>query len=534
MFVERAVADHDTGGVYADVSRKAFEFGGVAPELLIGGAAFDEFLQLGLRFVLVLEFDVGFCLDHFRDPVALAVGNPHHAADVAQHALRAQLAVGDDVRNAAFAVFLPHVVDDFHAAALAEVDIDVGRADAFRIEEPFKQQAEAHRADVGDAHGVRCQRAGRRSTAGADRDVVVARPLDEVGGDEEVGGEAQLVDGVDLVFQAGGDFFRLGFFLAVALHESVAADLHQVFLARAAVWGAELRVLFRAGGIQFDGDIAALGDFQCCIAGAGHVGEDLAHLLGGLEIDFRRVVHAVFIDHQVPGADADHHVVGFVVELVEKVHVVRGDDLEVHFPGELEQGRGDQPLRFEAVVVDLDVGVFLAVDFHDFGECLAGFLLVTGAQPLVDRAGNAAGEADDALGILAQGFAVHAGLAVVETFEIPLGDEFAEIVPAFVVFGQQRHVRGALAAGELLFVLHLPRGEVDLAAEDRFHPGLVAFLIEFDRAVEVAVVGHRHGRHSEFLGALGEILDADHAVEQGEFSVQVEVDEGIGHRAARH
>ena len=177
--------------------------------------------------------------------------------------------------------------------------------------------------------------------------------------------------------------------------------------------------------------------------------------------------------------------------------------------------------------MDLDVGIFLAVNLHDFDERLARLLLVADAQPLVDRAGNAAGEADDALGILPQRVAVHAGFAVVETFEISLGNEFAEVVPALVVFREQRHVRGALAAGELLLVLHLPRREVDFAAKDRFHPGLEALLVEFDRAVEVAVVGHRHRWHPQFLGPFGEILDADHAVEQGKFAVKVEVDEGI-------
>ena len=37
----------------------------------------------------------------------------------------------------------------------------------------------------------------------------------------------------------------------------------------------------------------------------------------------------------------------------------------------------------------------------------------------------------------------------------------------------------------------------------------------------------RHGGHAEFRGALGEILGADHAVEQGKLSVEVKVDEGI-------
>ena len=64
---------------------------------------------------------------------------------------------------------------------------------------------------------------------------------------------------------------------------------------------------------------------------------------------------------------------------VEEMHVVGGDGLEAEFRGELEQAGGDAALRFEAVVVDLDVGVFLAVDVHEFGERFAGLLLVAGA-----------------------------------------------------------------------------------------------------------------------------------------------------------
>ena len=135
-------------------------------------------------------------IDHLGDAVGLAVGHAHHAGDVADHALGAEGAEGDDVGDAAFAVFSAHVVDDLAAAGLAEVDVDVGRADAFGIEESFEDQAEAERADVGDADGVGDQRAGGRAAARADRDAVVPGPLDEVRGDQEVGGEAELVDGI--------------------------------------------------------------------------------------------------------------------------------------------------------------------------------------------------------------------------------------------------------------------------------------------------------------------------------------------------
>ena len=88
MFVEWAVADHDPGRVDPDISSKSFELGGVAPELLISGTTFDELLQFRFRFVLVLEFDIGFCLNHLGNAVAFAVGNPHDATDIAQYTFR--------------------------------------------------------------------------------------------------------------------------------------------------------------------------------------------------------------------------------------------------------------------------------------------------------------------------------------------------------------------------------------------------------------------------------------------------------------
>lgn len=231
MFIEGSVADDDAGGVDADVAVDAFEFEGVAPEVRVGGGGLDEFAEFGFGFPLALEGDAGFGLDHFGDAVGLAVGDAHDAGDVADDAFGTHGAVGDDVRDTQFAVFLADVVDDFAAAGLAEVDIDVGRGDAFWVEEAFEEEAELEGADVGDAHGVGDEGSGGGSTAGADGDVIVARPLDEVGGDEEVGREAELVDDIDFVFEALGDFGNAGFDLSISFNKAFTADAHEVFLA---------------------------------------------------------------------------------------------------------------------------------------------------------------------------------------------------------------------------------------------------------------------------------------------------------------
>ena len=215
------------------------------------------------------------------------------------------------------------------------------------------------------------------------------------------------------------------------------------------------------------------------------------------------------------------------------MNVVGGHRLEAELRGELEQARGDLALRFQAVVVDFDVDVLLAEDVDQLGHRLARLAFVAEQQPLVDRAGNAAAQADDALGELAERGAVDPRLAVVEALEVAERDELLQVAPAFVGLGQQRHVAGPLAAGDVLLVLQIAGGEVDLAAEDRLHPGLLAGLVELDGAEQVAVVGHRHRRHPELLRLGGDLLGAGHPVEERVFGVQVEVDEGVGHRAGR-
>ena len=260
VLVERAVSDHDTGGMDTDAAVDAFKAEGVGPEFLVGGGGLDEFAELGLRVPLGLEGSASFRLDHFRDAVCLAVGNTHDAGNITKHGLRAHGAVSDDVGDGFLAVFFPHIVDDLGAARLAEVDIDVGRGDALGVEETLEEEAELERADVGDAHRVGGERTGGGAPAGADGDVIVSCPLDEIRGDEEVGGEAEGVDGIDLISQALGDFWGVRLFLAVAFHEAVLADFHQVIFARRAIGGGELWVFLGGGGVELDGDVAALGD----------------------------------------------------------------------------------------------------------------------------------------------------------------------------------------------------------------------------------------------------------------------------------
>ena len=142
--------------------------------------------------------------DELGDAIHFREADVEHAAHVFDRGARAQRAERDDLRHLLAPVFLGDVLNHFAAAPRMEVDIDIGHADALRIQEALKQQAVFQRIDIGDLHGVADQAAGGRSAARSDGNAARFREADEVPDDQEVAGELHLLDGADLAIQALG------------------------------------------------------------------------------------------------------------------------------------------------------------------------------------------------------------------------------------------------------------------------------------------------------------------------------------------
>ena len=155
---DRARRDHDARGVHRGVARHALE----AP------ADVDDFLDLGVlrRHVLedrvlgerLVERHVERRRDLLGDPIDVGVRHVERPPDVAHHRLRLHRPEGDDLRDVLAPVLPRDVVDDFAAAALAEVDVDIGQRHALGVEEALEEQVELERIDVGDAHAPRDER----------------------------------------------------------------------------------------------------------------------------------------------------------------------------------------------------------------------------------------------------------------------------------------------------------------------------------------------------------------------------------------
>ena len=109
--------------------------------------------------------------------------------------------IGDDVGDLGGvvpAVALVHVLDDLFSTVALDVDVDVGRAIALGRQEPLEQQTERHRVGLGDAEREAHCAVGR-AAATLTEDVGAIAELDEIPHDEEVAGEPEVLDDIELV-----------------------------------------------------------------------------------------------------------------------------------------------------------------------------------------------------------------------------------------------------------------------------------------------------------------------------------------------
>ena len=149
-------------------------------------------------------------------------------------------------------------------------------------------------------------------------------------------------------------------------------------------------------------------------------------------------------------------------------------------------------------------------------------------EVLRDFAGEAAGEADEAFGVLGEEVLGDARLAV-EAVERGLAGEADEVAVALFVFGEDEQVvvLGSGSANSRAVVVFF--ADVELAAEDGLEALLLHGVEEVDGAVDVAVVGHGGGGLADFFEVGGELVDIAGAVEEGVVGVEMEMGELCRH-----
>jgi hypothetical protein len=197
--VEPALTDHHAARVLAEMARQVLDGPPDAREVLnaqVARIAARLAEMRGERIAGILVLPVA---HELRQPLDEIGGQRERLADLPR---RAPAAIGDDVgghRRAEPAIALVDVLDDLLAAVAArQVEVDVRPLPALLGEEALEEQLHLYRIDGGESERV-AHRAIGGGAAPLHEDLVPAAILDQVPDDEEVAGQIEAPDDVELV-----------------------------------------------------------------------------------------------------------------------------------------------------------------------------------------------------------------------------------------------------------------------------------------------------------------------------------------------
>ena len=436
------------------------------------------------------------------------------------------------------------VLDDLLAAVALDVDVDVRRAVALGRQEALEQQTERHGIRLGDAEGVADRAVGRAASPLAE-DVGAVAELDEVPHDEEVAGEAEALDHLELVVDGvpGAGPQREVFVrrrpLAVAVTGAGLDDAPQELHLRQAVRTRERRQVRgdereveRSSATDLGGELDHAGVAQeaaslfgpAAQVRAGGSGQPRIQLVeaapgahrgdrgGQLALRRRGVVHVVggHARHVVTRRELGERV---VAHRVHRVAVIPQLDQHTVATEGLHQ-RAQLPRRGRWTVLD-ERGGHRALATTGEHPGVAGQRVRRIGQRELRRA-LLAGEVPEAQRARQPGVAVG-----------PVG-QHQEVLAVRVGQVQLRRCRHPLLALRVLFAAshpaRAPAGrQRDLGAEHGGQADGAGGLGEADDAVKAIVIGDRQRLQPEAVGLLGQLLGVRCPVEEGEVAVAVQL-----------
>ncbi len=542
----RAVADDHPPGVDPEVAGEVLDLGG-EPEHRGGDVVIEGPVGAPLGGG---GGDLAPHVDLLRPGVLLAGGVAEGTGHVAH---RRAGAVGDHVghqRGVVPPVAGIDVLDHLLAPVGLDVDVDVRRAVTLGGQEPLEEQPQGDRVGLGDPESEAHRRV-RRAPPALAVDVLPLAELDDLPHDEEVAGEAELLDHRQLVVDHLPRPGVLGTG-AIAAGRPGLDEAAEVGHLVEPVGAGERRQLGSDEG-QIEGVAAAErgGGFDH----PGEAGEPAGLLVATAQVgEARRRQPAVELVEAAPGADRGQGGRQRAGRGGRVVHVVRRHDRQALRRGEL--GERVVAVRVErvAVVPQLYDDPVPAERTDQPLQLAAGRGGAVGGESGGDRSLAAAGEhapvAGTDVGEVAEGEARRA-LVPGEVAEAersrqagvplrPVGED-DEVLAGWIGQWHGRCPPGAHLAGGVALRQRQPQVVIDgccspvgeqgdLGTEDgRQSPG-ASGLGEADHAVEPVVIGEGERLQSEAVGLLDELLGVGGAVEEGEVRVAVQL--GVGHRGS--
>jgi hypothetical protein len=228
---------------------------------------------------------------------------------------------------------------------------------------------------------------------------------------------------------------------------------------------------------------------------------------------------------RLAGLYAKHNVLRMGVILAKIVAVVGGYEGNAKIFFKLEKTGMDAVLHFQALILNLEIEILFAENIGEGTRRCSGGVVIALGQTLCNFSFEASRETNEATGVLCEELLAYSRL-VIEAVQRSLRRYFDQIAIAFFILGEHQQVVVGIAFGGATVIVLF--ADVKFATDDRLHACVLCGIDEVDCAKNIAVVGHRHGRHSHLFHALAKFLDVTGAVEHGVVRVQVQVDE-LGH-----
>src|SRR4030095_6191526 len=219
--------------------------------------------------------------NHLGNAIRIAIAQTHNPTHVAYHTFRLELAKRDDLCDAAFTVFLPHVLENFSATRFTEINIDIRRRNPVRIQKPLEKQSILKRIDVGDPKNVSNHRTGSRAATGSYGNAFFFGKMNEVPNNEQIADETRLFENAQLVVETPKQFWIVRRAFAVAATQTVVTKLAQISFAR---FSRRRRILRILGAPKLEVEMTAFANFQCVRNCFRKIAEQLTHLGRGFEI----------------------------------------------------------------------------------------------------------------------------------------------------------------------------------------------------------------------------------------------------------
>ena len=202
QFGERLRRDHYPGRVRRSVPRQALQALGHFEQILEALVAVDGRAKLARLLQRFFERNIDLVGNKLGELIDVTIRQVERPAHIFESGLGGHGSEGNDLRDVLAAVFLRDVIDHFAAPPHAEIDVDVGHGNAFRIQEAFEKQIVLQRVDVGNFQRETDEAPRRRSSARPHRNALRARIAHEVPDDQEIAGVAHLHDHLDFVREA--------------------------------------------------------------------------------------------------------------------------------------------------------------------------------------------------------------------------------------------------------------------------------------------------------------------------------------------